>query len=156
MNNCPHCGAAPMTPWLSSGPHFEWECFSYQYPQTSVYQDNVCRIRELEQRNAKLEIRIKSVGEITRLHNLLAFMAKGNCECDAEVGACPCMSCAANEIIIELNKALDKDPGYTAVKGDSKTYSVKVSGSCDKKILDMRKCNTYEPTEDPDKEPGDE
>jgi chaperonin cofactor prefoldin len=39
------------------------------------------------------------------LHNLLPFLAKGECQCDTSVGMAPCESCAAREI---LNKRFPK------------------------------------------------
>ncbi len=48
-------------------------------------------------------VRLKGVLEkIKTLHNLLPFIAKGVCRCDPDVGAVPCESCAANEILKEI------------------------------------------------------
>ncbi len=42
--------------------------------------------------------------ELFKLHNLLPFIAKGKCRCDPDVGAVPCESCAASEILKQALK----------------------------------------------------
>lgn len=39
-------------------------------------------------------------------HNFLRYVAGGKCECDPEVGASPCITCAAAAILSKNEKAL--------------------------------------------------
>lgn len=72
------------------------------------------RLKSLEDRVSEIELKAtKTQGSlITALvfarsgHNLLTHIAKGRCECDYEVGAAPCMTCAAMEILRKIQAAL--------------------------------------------------
>jgi hypothetical protein len=64
---------------------------------------------------ALLEAELQRLRELFELHNLLPFIAKGKCSCDASVGMAPCEPCAAQEI---LRKALHPAPAAAALSGE--------------------------------------
>jgi hypothetical protein len=63
---------------------------------------------ELNSEYCELDKRAKRLRELFELHNLLPFIAKGSCTCDASVGMAPCESCAAREILRRAALAADK------------------------------------------------
>ena len=54
----------------------------------------------------QLQSENKRLKEIFTKHNLLPFLAEGKCICDPDVGACPCESCAAREILEALKETM--------------------------------------------------
>ncbi len=157
-NNCPHCGAEPVL--TEEKDTRIWKCNTIQvFSNTPMRHDN-CRIRDLEQRCDRAVKLLEGYDDGT-------YGEQGDFypyPVQESICILKGLSYTKTEVqeTFEALDALDKEPAYTAVKadsqtykGDRKTYSVKVSGDCEKIILDMRKSNTDEPTEDPDKEPGD-
>lgn len=104
MANCPHCGAVPM-----EDRRYRFICGSIQgHKRESRYQSDKCRIRELEQRNVKLES--------------MAAKARVHVKMSSHEDDCPCIGgdinnlsddrclCGYDELKEALN-ALDKEPG---------------------------------------------
>lgn len=96
MSNCPYCGADQIHEWHGL---FDWGCGTGQQPQIGTTQTDRCRIRELEQRNEKLE------------EAAINYMMR-----TSHSDACPCISnnvfddrCLCGHD--ELKAALSKEPG---------------------------------------------
>ena len=64
-------------------------------------------------RTAGLREGVLKCRELALEYNLLQHISEGKCECDPDVGATPCMPCAAGWIISKLRALLDQ-PGDQA------------------------------------------
>ena len=77
------------------------DCKGCDIAEEALAVCEICKGRE------KAEAENKRLRKLFKLHNLLPFIAKGKCRCDPDVGACPCESCAAAEILAALK---EKEP----------------------------------------------
>ena len=67
----------------------------------------------VQERNTAHAVGFEACSKLTLEYNLLQHISEGKCRCDPDVGASPCMPCAAGWIISKI-RALLPQPGDQA------------------------------------------